>query len=178
MIAPQQLLDSYDGCPGCALPDNLPVGPGQTRSDVAYQHDLSGATLNGATLTGRFAGWDFSGAQLPGATLNGTDVSGADFTGADLRGAHLTALVQTPPATFANVRVGALNGSCTTFTNSSLVGTGFTPVKSDLLVSGCESHSAVAGQHRAVGSHSPTGEHRPGHGRLFQRSVSGHRDQP
>ena len=145
MIAPQQLLDSYDGCPGCALPDNLQLSPGQTNSDVAYQHDLSGATLNGATLTGRFAGWDFSGAQLPGATLNGTDVSGADFTGADLRGAHLTGLVQTPPATFANVRVGALDGSCTTFTNSSLVGTGFTPVKSDLLVSGCESTPLLPG---------------------------------
>ena len=145
MIAPQQLLDSYDGCPGCALPDKLQLSPGQTNSDVAYQHDLSGATLNGATLTGRFAGWDFSGARLPGATLNGTDVSGADFTGADLRGAHLTALVQTPPATFANVRVGALNGSCTTFTNSSLVGTGFTPVKSDLLVSGCETTPLLPG---------------------------------
>ncbi len=145
MIAPQQLLDTYDGCPGCALPDNLQLSPGQTNSDVAYQHDLSGATLNGATLMGSFAGWDFSGARLPGAILNGTDVSGADFTGADLRGAHLTALVQTAPATFANVRVGALDGSCTTFTNSSLVGTGFTPVKSDLLVSGCKNSPLLPG---------------------------------
>ena len=145
IVAPQQMLDSYHGCPGCVLSNNEQLTPGQASPDVAYQHDLSGATLNGATLTGSFAGWDFRDAQLPGATLNGTDVSGADFTGADLRGAHLTSLVQTAPATFATVRVGAFDGSCTTFTNSGLVGTGFTPVKSDLLVSGCESTPLLPG---------------------------------
>src|SRR5262249_28625496 len=118
IVTPGQLLSSYHGCPDCPLPANLPLSPGQASASVAYQHDLAGASLVGATLTGSFAGWDFSGARLPGATLNGNDVSGADFTAADLRGAQLTSLVQSSPATFANVRVGSFAGGCTVFANT------------------------------------------------------------
>ena len=149
ILAPQQLLDSYNGCPACLLPNNLQLTPGPPNSDVAYQGDVSGATLIGATLTGSLTGWNFSGTQLPGSTIgstiNGVDVSGANFSGADLRGAHLVALQGTPPPTFVNVRVGAFNGSCTVFQNTNLVGTGFKPVQADLLVPGCEGTPLLPG---------------------------------
>ena len=158
LITPQQLLDSYNGCPDCALPNNFQLTPGQPSASVAYQDDLDGAVLNGATLSGNLDGWDFAGAQLGGATVDGTEVSGANFDGADLRGAtvdgaemsganfddadlrgaQLSSLQFTAPPSFANVRVGALNGACTQFTDTNLVGSGLTPVKADLLVPGCE----------------------------------------
>jgi hypothetical protein len=78
VLTPQQLLESFDGCPACALPDNVQLAPGPPNQDVAYQHDLSGATVDDAALTGSFAGWDLSGAGLEGASPNG-DVSGAAF---------------------------------------------------------------------------------------------------
>ena len=87
IITPQQLLDTYNGCPDCVLPNNFQLTPGQPSASVAYQHDLSGAVLNGATLSGNFDGWNFAGAQLGGATVDGAEVSGANFDGADLRGA-------------------------------------------------------------------------------------------
>ena len=127
------------------LPNNLQLTPEPPNSDVAYQGDLSGATLIGATLTGSFTGWNFSGTQLPSSTIDGADVSGANFSGADLRGAHLAALPDTPPPTFVNVRVGAFNGSCTVFQNTNLVGTGFEPVQADLLVPGCEDTPLLPG---------------------------------
>jgi hypothetical protein len=95
ILAPQQLLGSYNGCPACLLPNNLQLTPVPPNSDVAYQGDVSGATLIGATLAGSFTGWNFSGTQLPGSTINGVDVSGANFSGADLRGAHLAPLHDT-----------------------------------------------------------------------------------
>ncbi|MEZ0291145.1 MAG: pentapeptide repeat-containing protein [Solirubrobacteraceae bacterium] len=140
VMPPAQLLQSHDGCQGCVLPDDLRISPGTVNPDVAYQRDLSGATANGATLTGSFTGWDFTDVVLGGATLDGTDVSGADFTGADLRGAQLTSLVQSRPATFANVRVGALGTTCTTFTDIDLTRSGLVPVQADLLVPGCATH--------------------------------------
>ncbi len=145
VVTPQQLLSSYHGCPDCVLPNNLALSPGQASPGVAYQHDLSGASLIGDTLTGSFAGWNFSDAQLPGATLNGTGVSGANFTAADLRGAQLTSLNEASPPTFTNVRVGSFDGACTVFENTNLVGTGFTPVKSDLLVPGCSNTPLLPG---------------------------------
>ena len=145
VVTAQQVLDSQHGCPGCVLPDNLSLSPGQPDPNVGYQHDLSGATINGATLNGSFAGWNFSGAQLPGASLNKTDVSGADFTGADLRGAQLTSLQESSPPTLANVRVGRFNGSCTVFRDIDLTHTPLTPVKADLLVPGCENSALLPG---------------------------------
>ena len=143
MIAPQQLLDTYNGCPVCVLPSNITFTPGLPSADVAYQHDVHDAVLDGANLTGSFGGWNFTGAQLPGATLGGassaTDISGTTFDGADLRGAQLTSLTSTTPPSLANVRVGALNGACTQFTDTNLVNAGLTPVKADLLVPGCGS---------------------------------------
>ena len=56
MIAPQQLLDTYNGCPLCVLPDNIQFTPGQPSPDVAYQGNVSGAVLDGASLTGNFDG--------------------------------------------------------------------------------------------------------------------------
>ena len=140
MVPPAQLLQDYDGCQECVLPDDLRISPGTRDPKVAYQRDLSGATASGATLAGSFAGWDFTDVALGGATLDGTDVSGADFTGADLRGAQLTSLVQSRPATFANVRVGALGTACTTFTDIDLTRSGLVPVQADLLVPGCAQH--------------------------------------
>jgi uncharacterized protein YjbI with pentapeptide repeats len=145
ILPPQQLLGSYNGCPACLLPNSLQLTPGPPSSDVAYQGDVSGATLIGATLTGSFTGWNFSGTRLPGSTINGADVSGANFSGADLRGAHLVALHDTSPPTFVNVRVGSFNGSCTVFQNTNLVGTGFEPVQADLLVPGCEDTPLLPG---------------------------------
>jgi uncharacterized protein YjbI with pentapeptide repeats len=145
VVAPQQLLDTHDGCRACVLPDNLQLTPGTLDPTVAYQRDVSGARLNGATLTGSFDGWNFSGAQLGGATLNGVSVSGADFSGADLRGAQLISLTSTLPPNFANVRVGLLNGACTLFKDTNLVGAGFTPVQADLLVPGCEKSPLLTG---------------------------------
>jgi uncharacterized protein YjbI with pentapeptide repeats len=151
MIAPQQLLDTYNGCPLCVLPDNIQFTPGQPSPDVAYQGNVSGAVLNGASLTGNFDGWNFTGAQLPGASLNKTDVSGADFTGADLRGAQLTSLQESSPPTLANVRVGQFNGSCTVFGDVDLMNTSFIPVKADLLVPGCESTPLFPGSTAPLG---------------------------
>jgi virginiamycin B lyase len=147
VVAPQQLLDTYNGCPACVLPDNLQVTPGTPSPDVAYQHDVSGAALNGATLTGSFDRWNFSDAQLGGATLNGVSVSGADFSGADLRGAQLISLMSTStsPPSFKDVRVGLLNGACTLFKDTNLVGAGLTPVEADLLVPGCEKSPLLTG---------------------------------
>jgi uncharacterized protein YjbI with pentapeptide repeats len=145
ILAPQQLLGSYNGCPACLLPNNLQLTPEPPNSNVAYQGDVSGATLIGASLTGSFTGWNFKGTQLPGSTINGVDVSGANFSGADLRGAHLAPLHDTPPPNFVNVRVGAFNGSCTVFQNTNLVGTRFEPVQADLLVPGCEATPLLPG---------------------------------
>ena len=121
------------------FPDDSAIAPLAPDPDVAYDRDLSGAVLNGATVSGDFGGWDFSGAQLPGATLNGTGVSGTDFSGADLRGAHMTSLVTSAPPDLTGVRIGALDGACTLFKNSDLVGAGLAPVQADALVSGCAS---------------------------------------
>jgi uncharacterized protein YjbI with pentapeptide repeats len=132
------------------LPNSLQLTPGPPSSDVAYQGDVSGATLIGATLTGSFTGWNFSGTRLPGSTINGADVSGANFSGADLRGAHLVALHDTSPPTFVNVRVGSFNGSCTVFQNTNLVGTGFEPVQADPIGPRLRGHPAAARQHRAA----------------------------
>jgi uncharacterized protein YjbI with pentapeptide repeats len=137
LVSPEQLLKTSGGCAGCVFPDDSTIQPTAGSAAVAYDQDLSGAVLNGATVAGDFSGWDFSGAQLPGATLSGTGVSGTDFSGADLRGAHMASLVTNSPPNLANVRIGPLNGTCTIFANSDLVGAGLTPVKADLLVSGC-----------------------------------------
>jgi uncharacterized protein YjbI with pentapeptide repeats len=145
VVAPQQLLDTHNGCRACVLPDNLQFTAGTLDPTVAYQRDVSGARLNGATLTGSFDNWDFSGAQLGGATLNGVSVSGANFSGADLRGAQLTSLTSTAPPSFANVRVGLLNGACTSFKDTNLLGAGLTPVQADLLVPGCETSPLLTG---------------------------------
>ncbi len=145
VVAPQQLLETHNGCPACVLPDNLQLTPGTPSPDVAYQHDVSGARLNGATLAGSFDGWNFSGAQLGGATLNGVSVSSANFSGADLRGAQLTSLTSTLPPNFTNVRVGLLNGACTLFKDTNLVGAALTPVQADLLVPGCETSPLLTG---------------------------------
>ncbi|MET0686964.1 MAG: pentapeptide repeat-containing protein, partial [Solirubrobacteraceae bacterium] len=139
LMTPEQLLQSSGGCAGCEFPDDATIAPLAPSPTVAYDRDVSGAVLNGATVAGDFSGFDFSGAELAGATLNGTDVSGADFTGADLRGAHMTSLVTNAPPKLANVRIGALDGACTLFKNSDLVGTGIAPVQADALVTGCES---------------------------------------
>jgi hypothetical protein len=123
LVAPEQLLDSADGCPFCVLPDNLQFTPGQPDATVAYRSDVSGATMDGAKLTGDFAGWNFTGAVLGGAALGSagsTSVSGADFDGADLRGAQLISLRSKAPPSFSNVRVGALSGACTQFQNINL----------------------------------------------------------
>ena len=145
MVAPQQLLETENGCPECELPNNIQFTPGSPSPDVAYQGDVSGAVMNGARLTGSFHGWNFTGTQLGGATLNGADVSGAAFDGADLRGAQLTSLETDTGTSFANVRIGALNGECTQFKDTNLVGTGLIPVKADLLVSGCASSPLLPG---------------------------------
>jgi uncharacterized protein YjbI with pentapeptide repeats len=145
VMASQQLLDTYNGCRGCVLPDNVQLTPGTPNPDVAYQGDVSGAALNGAILSGSFDGWNFSGAQLGGASLTGVSVGGADFSGADLRGAQLSSLTSTLPPNFANVRVGLLNGACTLFKDTNLVGTGFRPVQADLLVPGCEKSPLLTG---------------------------------
>ena len=150
MIAPQQLLDTYNGCPACVLPDNIQFTPGQPDPTVAYRADLSGATINGAQLTGDFDNWNFSGAALGGAALGtagstATSVSGADFDGADLRGAQLVSLQFNAPPSFANVRVGALNGACTQFQDVDLLNTGLTPLKADLLVPGCATTPLFSG---------------------------------
>ena len=152
LVTPEQLLQASGGCAGCVFPDDSAIAPLAPAPDVAYDLDLSGAVLNGATVAGDFGGWDFGGAQLPGATLNGTDVSGADFSGADLRGAQLTALVTSAPPNLAGVRIGVLDGTCTLFKNSDLVGAGLTPAKADLLVSGCASSAMFPGTRVPIGA--------------------------
>ncbi len=145
LITPQQLLETENGCPLCVLPNNQQLTPGASSADVGYQGDVDHAVLNGAVLSGNFDGWNFTGAQLGGATLNGGQVSGADFDGADLRGAQLGSLQFTTPPSFASVRIGALNGACTSFADTNLVGTGLTAVKADLLVPGCATTPLLPG---------------------------------
>ncbi len=145
LITPQQLLETENGCPLCVLPNNQQLTPGASSADVGYQGDVDHAVLNGAVLSGNFDGWNFAGAQLGGATLNGGQVSGADFDGADLRGAQLGSLQFTTPPSFASVRIGALNGACTSFADTNLVGTGLTAVKADLLVPGCATTPLLPG---------------------------------
>ncbi len=137
-VKPAALLGELGGCPACTLPDGLSFTPRPRNSTFAYQGDLSGAALHEASLGGDLDGFDLSGAQLGGAHLSEASVSGTDFSGADLRGAQLDGLTAARPPSFANVRVGLLNGSCTAFTSMSLLGTGFDPVKADVLVPGCE----------------------------------------
>ena len=160
VVSPQTLLTTLHGCPDCSLANvNFKAGP--PISDVAYERDLSGADLSGATLSGNLAGWNLtadlagatlSGADLTGATLTGailtqavldhTMVSGAVFDGADLRGAQLTALQFAAPPSFQNVRVGAINGGCTRFQDTYLVGANLTPLKPD---AGCGTNPLLPG---------------------------------
>ena len=140
VVAPQQLLSTYGGCPACIVPktntfDTL-TAPASD-SHVGYQGDVTGATLTGLTLTGNFDGWNFKGANLTDANLNGIGVSGADFSGADLRGAQVTSLQFTVPPTFAHAHIGAVNGSapCTTFTSTNLVNAHLSDLTADM--AGC-----------------------------------------
>ncbi len=142
LVAPQQLLDSSGGCPGCILPDKLQLTPGQAHPTVAYQDDVHGAALNGATLSGSFDGWNLSGAQLAGASLNGVDVSGANFSSADLRGAQLTSLFGSVPPDFANIQVGQVTGPCTTFKNVDLRSSGVSLAQA---TSGCDNSPLFPG---------------------------------
>lgn len=140
VIAPQQLLTTYGGCPDCIVPKTntfATVTAPASDPDVAYQGDVSGATLTGLTLAGNFDGWTFSGANLVDATLTGIGVSGADFTGADLRGAQLNSLRSVAPPTFDHAQIGAVNGSgpCTTFTDTNLVNAHLTNLTADM--AGC-----------------------------------------
>jgi virginiamycin B lyase len=155
VVDPKTLLDTYNGCRGCVLPENISFTPTTSNPNVAYQGDLSGASLRGATLTGHFIGWHLSGSDLTGAVLSGADLTGADLTGAvlsgatlaqtvvdrtvfdgsDLRGTHLVGLRYSAPPSFSGVRVGPFNGSCTKFENTDLRNTGLAPIKPD---PGCE----------------------------------------
>ena len=140
LISPQTLLSTYGGCPACIVPRTSTyntITPVASDPDVAYQDDVSGATLSGFTLSGNFDNWTFSGADLTDTTMNGIGVSGADFSSADLRGAQLASLQFTVPPTFAHVQIGAVNGSapCTTFTNTNLVNAHLSDLTADM--AGC-----------------------------------------
>ncbi len=151
LVAPQDLLATYGGCPQCILPNNLTINPVPSNPNIAYQTNLSGATANGATLAGNFDGWNFLGADLPDATLNRTQVSGANFTGADLRGAQLTSLGFTTPPDFQNVLIGTQspNSQCTTFTDTNLVAAHLSQVTAD--VAGCETIPLLPGSSVPLG---------------------------
>jgi uncharacterized protein YjbI with pentapeptide repeats len=140
LVSPQTLLSTYGGCPSCIVPRTSTfdtLTPVASDPNVAYQHDVSGATLTGFTLSGSFDNWTFSGADLTDATMNGIGVNGADFSGADLRGAQLTSLQFTVPPTFAHAQIGAVNGSapCTTFTDTNLVNAHLSDLTADM--AGC-----------------------------------------
>jgi uncharacterized protein YjbI with pentapeptide repeats len=137
LIAPQQLLTTFGGCPDCIVPKTntfLTLTAPASDPDVAYQGDVSGATLTGLTLAGNFDGWTFSGANLVDATMNGIGVSGADFSHTDLRGARLASLRFVSPPTFDHAQIGAVNGSgpCTTFTDTNLVNADLTNLTADM----------------------------------------------
>ena len=145
LLAPDVLLNTFGGCAGCELPNNVHYAAGNSLPTIAHQRDLSGATLTGAVLSGNLAGWDFSGASLAGASFSGADVSAAQFTGADVRGVHVASLQATAPPTFAKLRVGQFNGVCTTFDGVDLVNTSLSLAQT---TTGCASspllpHSSV-----------------------------------
>ena len=163
LTTPQALLQASGGCAGCAFPADTTFTPPAAVADTAYTHSLSGAQMDGATLQGDFSGWDLSDAQLPGATMNGnlsgadlsgahlggatlnrTNVSGTVFSGADLRAAQLTSLVTDVPPVLNDVRFGSLSGfagsTCTTFTDTDLLGAGLTVVPADIDAAGCEAN--------------------------------------
>ena len=139
-VSPQTLLSTYGGCPACIVPKTSTFNtltPAASDPHVAYQDDVTGATLTGLTLTGNFDGWNFKRRDLTDTTLNGIGVSGADFSGADLRGAQVTSLQFTVPPTFAHAHIGAVNGSapCTTFTSTNLVNAHLSDLTADM--AGC-----------------------------------------
>ncbi len=140
VVAPQQLLTTYGGCPSCFTPKTnnfATLTPPTADPDVGYQGDVSGATLTGLTLSGDFDGWNFTGANLIDATMSKIEVSGADFTSADLRGAQISSLKSTAPPIFARARIGAVDGTppCTTFTDTNLVAAQFSDLTADM--AGC-----------------------------------------
>jgi uncharacterized protein YjbI with pentapeptide repeats len=162
IVDPAKLLDTYNGCRACLLPEKMSFTPTQLNPNVAYQKDLSGASLAGATLTGNFNGWNLSGADVTGAVLSRADLSGADLTSAvlsgavldqtvvdrtvfdrtDLRGAQLVGLQHSVPPSFSGVRIGLFNGRCTKFENTDLLNTRLAPTKPD---PGCESSPLLPG---------------------------------
>jgi uncharacterized protein YjbI with pentapeptide repeats len=163
VVDPKTLLDTYNGCRGCVLPEKISFTPTALNPNVvAYQSDLSGASLGGATLTGNFNGWNLSGADLTGTVLSGADLTGANLTsavlsgatldqtvvdrtvfdGSDLRGTHLVGLRFGAPPSFSGVRVGPFNGSCTIFQDTDLLNARLAPIKPD---PGCESSPLLPG---------------------------------
>jgi len=144
LTTPQALLQASGGCAGCAFPAETTFTPPAAVADTAYTHSLSGAQMDGATLQGDFSGWDLSDAHLGGATLNRTNVSGTVFSGADLRAAQLTSLVTNVPPVLNDVRFGSLSqfagSTCTTFTDTDLLGAGLTVVPADIDAAGCEAN--------------------------------------
>jgi virginiamycin B lyase len=130
VVDAKTLLDTYNGCRACVLPEDISFTPAPANPNVAYWGDLSDARLVGATLTGPFTSWNLSGADLTGAVLSGTDLTGADLTGAvlsgatlaqtvvdrtvfdraDLRGTQLVGLQYTVPPSFSSVRIGPFDG--------------------------------------------------------------------
>jgi uncharacterized protein YjbI with pentapeptide repeats len=162
VVDAKTLLDTYNGCRACVLPEDISFTAAPANPNVAYQKDVSGASLVGATLTGAFTSWNLSGADLTGAVLSGTDLTGADLTGAvlsgatlnetvidrtvfdraDLSGAQLVGLQHAVPPSFSSVRIGPFDGQCTKFENTDLRNAGLAPLKPD---PGCETSPLLPG---------------------------------
>jgi uncharacterized protein YjbI with pentapeptide repeats len=143
---PENVLNLFNSCRACSLPD-VDFEPTQAMlPSIAYEGDVSGADLTGATLHGTFDTWNFTGTKLNGAKFMGASLAGSvldrtvvddtSFDGSDLRGARVEELRYAVPPSFAGVRVGPFNGSCTVFGDTDLVNARLTPVKPD---PGCES---------------------------------------
>ena len=152
MVAPEELLNVFSSCRACSLQgvDATPIQP--TLPNIAFEANVTGADLTGATLHGNFNGWNMTGTDLTdvtfdhvslaGAVLDHTVVTRTPFDGVDLRGAQLTALRYKTPPSFAGVRLGPFGGSCTSFKNTSLLNTNFTPA---VVAAGCETTPLLPG---------------------------------
>jgi len=146
---PETVLNLFNSCRACSLPDVDFEATQATLPSIAYEGDVSGADLTGATLHKSFEGWNFNGttlsgakfldASLAGSVLDRTVVDDTSFDGSDLRGALMEQLRYAVPPSFAGVIVGPFNGRCTEFRDTNLVNARLTPVKPD---PGCE-HSPL-----------------------------------
>jgi uncharacterized protein YjbI with pentapeptide repeats len=147
---PENVLNLFNSCRACSLADVDFEATQATLPSIAYEGDVSGADLTGATLHKTFEGWNFNGTtlsgvrfldapSLAGSVLDRSVVDGTSFDGSDLRGARVEELRYVVPPSFAGVRVGLFNGTCTVLRDTDLVNARLTPVKPD---PGCE-HSPL-----------------------------------